>query len=131
MRRLFLILIVCFCFSCGCGRVELFRLAGIGIRPFKEHGKSYSKSFPIGYSECYAKVLSILQEMGAKVYRGSAKKGFLVAVHFSDVFLQCNDTTEVAVFFSQGYNRTSVEVVSLNHALSEFVAGRLFPELEG
>ena len=69
--------------------------------------------------------------MKASFYRGGRKEGFLVTTGFKGIFPQCNESTEVAIFFTEleGF-KTRVEVASLNYSLAEFAASRIFNCLE-
>ena len=124
MKRIILVFLL---FSLGCSPLELSRLVGVGTRCFREQGKVYSKVFDTDFFSCYAQITQRLKEMGASPYRGSRKKGFLVAANFTKVFPQCSESTEVAIFFTELESlKTQVEVASLNYSLAEFIALELF-----
>ncbi len=104
---------------------------GIGVKPFKQRGSSYAESFSRNFADCYLKTADIFESMGATVYRGNQKKKFMIVIAFSGEFPQCSDATEVAVFFKEiNRQKTIVEVISLNYALAEFAAARLFAGLK-
>lgn len=105
---------------------------GVGIEPFKTQGKVYTRTFDKDFFTTYNQTLEILGNLGATFYRGSRREGFIIMTNFNTVFVQCNDSTEVAVFFTEvEKGKTRVEVSSLNYSLSEFVARELFKGLEG
>ena len=121
---LFLILII------GCSGVEISRIVGVGVRPFKEQDKIYTQTFDKNFFSCYNKTLRILKKMEAKIHRGSRKKNFIIAANFSAPHSQWSQSTEVAIFFKDLEPRkTQVEVSSLNSSLAEFIAGKLFEDL--
>lgn len=126
------LIILCFIFVAGCAPAEIARLVGVGVEPFKQEGKVYSETFPKSIDACYNGVLELFEEINAKPYRGSLKKGFLVALNFQDSYKKCGTTTEAAVFFQAiGPQETLVEVSSQNYSLSEFVAQQVFNKLAG
>ncbi|MFH1767778.1 MAG: hypothetical protein ABH858_01270 [Candidatus Omnitrophota bacterium] len=120
----------------GCFPTETLRVLGVGGSEFKAKGKVFTKVFEEELIDCYNQTVNILKAMGARPYRGSVKKRFIVALGLRSIYKQrCLDTTEIAVFF-KSLNRdketpaTQVEVTSLNHSLSEFIAQKLFEKLE-
>ena len=143
MKRIIVIFLL---FFLGCSPLEISRLLGAGTRPFKEQGKVYTKIFDIDFFSCYEQLTRDLKEMQTSFCRGGRKQGFIVATHFNGVFAQCSEATEVAIFFTPlektvredsltGFTEldkvnTKVEVTSLNYALAEFVALKLFNDLE-
>ncbi len=129
MRKIFFLFLI---FALGCSPLELSRLFGAGIKPFREKGKVYSKVFDKDLPACYKKVNSQLKEIGTNFYRGSQEEGFIVVYDFTSVFAQCAESTEVAIFFNRlDERRTQVEVASLNYLLAEFAAAVIFDHLEG
>ncbi len=126
------IIFIFFLFILSCSPWEVARLAGIGVEPFKTEGKVYTKIIHKDPATAYEQVLTIMGDLGANFYRGSPRKKFLIMTNFKPVFRQCSESTEVAVFFTEVKEKeTKVEVSSLNHSLSEFVALELFKGLEG
>lgn len=124
MKRLFFILMV---FFVGCAPLEWARLFGMGVRRFRRQGKTYSKVYQQDFFSTYEEVTKGLKELKASFYRGTRKEGFLIAINFAGVFAQCNDSTEVAVFFTEMDKlKTRVEISSLNYSLAEFVASEIF-----
>ena len=124
MKKIFFIFLL---FFVGCSPLEISRLFGAGLRPFRERGKIYTKAFDEDLSSCYGRIAQKLREMEASFYRGSQEEGFLVVTNFVKVFPQCNTSTEVAIFFTELENfKTRVEVASLNYLLAEFIASEFF-----
>lgn len=122
---------ICFIFFLGCSPFELSRLLGAGTKVFRTQGKIYSKIFNEDFFSCYEQITQKLNSMGATSYRGSQKQSFLIVNQFNNVFAQCDGATEVAIFFTEiGKFKTKVEVSSLNYSLAEFVASKLFNNLE-
>ena len=119
---LFLLLLILI----GCSPLEIARVMGVGTKPFRAEGEIYSKTFDKDYFTCYENIYSGLKGLGAHFYRGSRKQGFIVATHFNSVFAQSSESTEVAVFFQEiSSTKTRVEISSLNHELSQFLAVKL------
>ncbi len=128
MKKIFLIFLL---FFLSCSPLELSRLFGAGLRRFREGGKVYTKAFDMDLASGYGRITQELKEMEASFYRGSQEEGFLVVTHFIKVFPQCNESTEVAIFFTELESfKTQVEVASLNYSLAEFAASKIFNCLE-
>ena len=125
------IAIFIFSFFClACSPFEVVRLFGAGTRPFKEKGKIYTKTINKSFFESYDSVVDSFGQMQANFYRGSRRDGFIIFTNFNLSFPQANESTEVAVFLRElGPENTQIEVSSLNHSLSEFVAKELFARL--
>lgn len=124
VKKIFLIFLL---FFVSCSPLELSRLFGAGTRCFREQGKVYSRVFDMDFFSCYAQITQKLKEMRVSFRRGGRKEGFLVTAGFNKVFPQCNESTEVAIFFTEPGNfKTRVEVTSLNYALAEFAASKIF-----
>lgn len=116
----------------ACSPLETARMLGAGTKLFRTDGKIYSQTFKKNLITCYNEVLLAIKKLEAKRWRGSFKKHFIVASNFNAVFTQCNNSTDVAVFFQyQGPDETKVEVSSLNYPLSEFASEKLFAWLNG
>jgi hypothetical protein len=129
MLRIYILILVLF--FAGCSPLEIGNVFGIGTKAFREKGKIYTKTFEKDIFSCYTQTRKFLEHIGASFYRGSRKKNFMVMTHFNGIFLQCNESTEVAIFFKEiDKFKTNVEVSSLNYSLSEFVSAKLFKELE-
>ena len=127
MKRIFLFFLLIFI---SCSPLELSRLFGAGLKPFREKGKIYTKAFDRDLPSCYAEIIQKLKAMEVSSYRGSQREGFLVARHFVKVFPQCSASTEVAIFFTElESSKTQVEIASLNYSLAEFIASELFNDL--
>lgn len=127
-KRLILIFLMVIFSSCAPKEIE--RMFDLTLEPFKTQGKIYSKVFDLDKATTYQKTIDVLQSMRAIVYRRDPKKNFLVALNFERIYVHCNKTTEVAVFFSdQGSNKTKVEVSCLNYHLAKVAADSLFKEL--
>ena len=115
----------------GCSPFEFGRLLGTGTKVFKTRGKIYNKTFDKDFFSFYRKITQELKEMGVSSYRGSQKENFLVVNQFNKAFAQCDNATEVAIFFTElDMLKTKVEVSSLNYSLAEFVASKLFSNSE-
>jgi hypothetical protein len=128
MKRLILVFIL---FLLSCAPAEFARLMGVGLKPFKEQGKVYSKDIDKNKSYCYQRVKDLTKGMQAQVYRRSKSEDFIVAIGFNAAFKQCNSSTEVAIFFTElDSGQTKVEVASLNYSLAEFIAPKLFEGIE-
>lgn len=128
MKRIILVFLL---FSLSCSPLELSRLFGAGTRCFREQGKVYNKVFDRDFFSCYAQIVQKLKEMQVSFYRGGRKEGFLVTTGFNKVFPQCNESTEVAIFFTEPESlKTRVEIASLNYSLAEFAASKIFNCLE-
>jgi len=128
MKKIFFIFLL---FFVGCSPFEISRLFGVGTRCFREQGKIYNKVFDRDFFSCYAQTIQKLKEMQVSFSRGGRKKGFLVTTGFNQVFPQCNESTEVAIFFTELESlKTRVEIVSLNYSLAEFAASEIFNSLE-
>jgi len=120
---LFLLIIV------GCSPLETARIMGVGTKPFKEHGKVYTRIIDCDFFSCYDKIYQKFQEIGAHYYRGSRQKSFLVFTNLNSAFKQCSESTEVAVFFEDlAPLKTEVKISSLNFSLAEFIAEKVFQE---
>ena len=131
LNRVKRIIVVFLLFFLGCSPLEISRLLGAGTRPFKEQGKVYAKIFDSDFFSCYEQITRDLKEMQTSFYRGSREQSFIVVTHFNGVFAQCSEATEVAIFFTEVDKvKTKVEVTSLNYSLAEFVASKLFDDLE-
>lgn len=124
--------ILIFSFLClACSPLEVARLFGAGVKPFREKGKVYSKTINRDFSSSYEAVVEAFGQMQASFYRGSRREGFIIFTHFTVSFPQASESTEVAVFLREsGPDKTQIEVSSLNYSLSEFVAKELFEKLE-
>ncbi len=130
MKKISLVLF-CIFLAAGCSPFETARVLGIGTKPFKEQGKVYTKVFNKDFFSCYRQAYRCFTDMGAHFYRGSRIKGFFVFTHFNSSFKQCNESTEVAVFFKDLKPlETEVQVSSLNYSLAEFTAAELFRRME-
>lgn len=128
MKRASLIFLLIFI---SCSPLELSRLFGVGLKPFREKGKIYAQTFDTDLPFCYAEIIQKLKAMEVSSYRGSQREGFLVIKNFVKIFPQCSASTEVAIFFTQLESfKTQVEIASLNYSLAEFIASELFNDLE-
>ena len=126
MKKIFLIFLL---FFVSCAPLEISRLLGVGTRPFREQGKVYSKVFDMDYFSCYGQITQKLKKMGVSFYREGKKEGFLITTGFNNIFPQCNESTEVAIFFIELENlKTRVEVASLNYSLAEVAASKIFDD---
>ncbi len=116
----------------GCGPLEIARLLGVGTRQFIEKGKINLEEIEADISTCYKETFEVLQEMGAKPYRGNVGRKFIVAFGFHKSYgRKCINTTEVAFFFRElEENKTQVEISSLNYGLSDFIAKKIFSKLK-
>lgn len=130
-RRAAGIVIFIFSFLClACSPLEVVRLFGMGTRPFKEKGKIYTKTINKSFFESYDAVVDSFGQMQANLYRGSRREGFIIFINLNVSFPQANESTEVAVFLREsGPENTQIQVSSLNHSLSDFVAKELFERL--
>ncbi len=129
-RALTLILVFSF-FLLACSPLEVARLFGIGTKPFKTAGKVYTEVVDRDYFSAYDEVFKLFGSLRANFYRGSRQKGFAVFTNLNTSFPQCNESTEVAVFFSEiEPQKTKIEISSLNHHLSQFVAEYIFKGLK-
>lgn len=128
VKKIFLIFLL---FFVSCAPLEISRLLGVGTRPFREQGKVYSKVFDKDFFSCYAQITKRLKKMGVSFYRGRKKKNFLITTGFNNIFSQCSESTEVAIFFTEIENlKTRVEVASLNYSLAEVAASKIFDDSE-
>tara|TARA_B100000315_G_C14584475_1_gene592180 strand:+ start:3356 stop:3808 length:453 start_codon:yes stop_codon:yes gene_type:complete len=132
MRKVIISILLLMLFT-GCAPREILRVVGIGTEPFKSKGKVSSQIIEKDFFTSYNETLRIIKKMEADAYRGSPKKGFIVARSFISSFGdRCSDATEVAVFFTESEkNKTEVAVSSLNFSLADFVAKHIFDELSG
>lgn len=133
-RRIQKVTVVFFAISLilGCSPQETARVLGFGVGRFKSRGKTYTQVIDKDFFSTYNKTLDILSAMEAVSYRKNRKRGFIVASNFSKSYGgRCIPSTEVAIFFSEvDYDRTKVEVASLNFSLADFVAQHIFSQLQ-
>ena len=129
MKKILFIFLLCFI---GCSPLEFTRLIGAGTERFREAGKIYTKEFDVDLSSCYKRISLELRDIGVSFYRGSQEEGFVVVNNFVKIFPQCNESTEVAIFFTElSSSKVQVEVISLNYSLAEAASLKIFDCLEG
>ncbi|MFH1772220.1 MAG: hypothetical protein ABH872_05330 [Candidatus Omnitrophota bacterium] len=117
-------------FLSGCAPIELARLLGVTVKPFRECETKYSQVFDYEYFKCFGKVIEAINDMEAEVLRKDVIEGFIIGVYFNSIYKYSNDTTEVAFFFMEaGEDKTTVDVVSFNYDLAEFVSRELAKHL--
>ncbi|MFH1655744.1 MAG: hypothetical protein ABH954_03950 [Candidatus Omnitrophota bacterium] len=120
----FVILIV---FS-GC----IGNIVGTDVRQPKEGQKGrYSQSFNCSFPACYEGVQEILQEMRVLIFYKNQKKRMISAMYFSSIYKNCNDTTEVGIFFKEiASGKTQIDVICGNYNLAKFASEQIFSQLK-
>ena len=91
---------------------------------------AHVKVFDKDQERCYELTKAALAEWHAVVFQ-TRKYDYIVAMELDYVFMNCVNTTELGIFFTEkAPGKTEVKVTSLNYQLSEFVADNLFNYIE-
>ena len=112
------------CAGCGITMKEAGRgLMGTSTK-ILEYGRpqAISKEFPCQAAECRQKVLGLLKDMSAYIYR---QEGDLIAM-----YVTASDTTPVGVFVTKEGGKTMVEVSSPSSYAKEHISRGLFAGLD-
>lgn len=93
----------------------------------KRKGTGQTETFRCSFSDCFDASLSVLEEMGAAVFKKDRKAGLIVAINFEGAIY----TTEVGIFFQALNSKTlKIEIISLNDHLQESAAADIFSKLK-
>jgi len=105
----------------GCG---VFRwAAGTSLSRLRAEEKGrFALDLPLDSAAAFALVTSVVGEIRVTQYLSDFEDGYLVTMGYQRIFPSAIDTTEVAFFFTPAAASTRLEIVSLNNALSRFVA---------
>ncbi len=125
-----------FLYGCATVKEAAKGFAGVSTKVLEEGRKDgLRESFPMGYSDCYARVKDILEEkfkmksveadqeteVQSYIYAEDQQKN-MIAIYLSET-----DTTPVGIFFSRGVDgNTLVEVSSPSTYAKELIAARIF-----
>ncbi|MFA5362910.1 MAG: hypothetical protein WC335_06695 [Candidatus Omnitrophota bacterium] len=127
--RLLVFCLLSLIFSCGCVSLKegAKGFAGVSTRALEESRKDAAvKVFKKDYSAVVGKAKEALKEIGAYIYAEDSGRG-MIAVYVSEV-----DTTPVGLFFTAvDSGSTRVEVSSPSTYGKEFIAGKVFPFVDG
>lgn len=105
-------------------------LFGSDVQGLSEVREEHVKVFDKDAAYCYERTRFLLTKWGAVAY-DRIRNEYIVAMELEKIFPSCINTTELGIFFTEvGPHRTEVKVTSLNYNLSQYVAKRLFADLE-
>ncbi|MDD5441662.1 MAG: hypothetical protein PHZ27_05595 [Candidatus Omnitrophica bacterium] len=111
----------------GCSPLEFSRLLGTGTQTFKTKGKIYKETITADFDSCYILTKNLLNSHNITIVREDYVTGYIIANNFKHIFPQSTEATEVAFFFSEpDDNTTIIEISSLNYNLAEHVAKKTF-----
>jgi hypothetical protein len=112
----------------GCASLKeaWYGLAGTSTKVLEEGRKNAIKQeFDCDYPTCRTKVMAVLDEMMAYIYRKDEAKKMIA------IYLSKQDTTVVGIFFKElENNKTKIEISSPSTYARELIAAKIFPVLK-
>ena len=125
MKRLIIVAVIAaLCAGCGVTMKEAGRgFLGTSTKILEDgRPRAISREFPCTGVECRKKVMALLKEMKAYIYR---QEGDLIAMYVSST-----DTTPVGVFVTEAGGKAEVEVSSPSTYAREHVSRSVFAGLD-